>query len=189
MLTIDGLAVLLESRNKAEPVNIITDTPVKMNKGRGENLNPYYEAVRKLASRPVWIGCNYESVVNRQRVRESQPLAIDGSLEYFHSEDLWHGKGVMLNQYIARHIDTGELYLAFKPQQRQNGSIIITMQEYYNPATGDKYTPADIGAMQEWIPKQGKMDNQEVDRVVYWQILKLTNLKQITISGIIYTLE
>lgn len=196
-LTLENFEELLDSRNRAEPVLIVTSTLQgrnQMNSGgrrdkdTGEYPNPFYENVYRIAERNVFIGCNYESCVNRQRERELQPLLIDGSLEYFHADQLWNGKGIMLNKYIAQHIDHGELYIGYKPLVK-DGYVANKASAYYWCHNNKKLTPAQEKKMKQWMKPQRDNEKQGTDVKVEWRTLTLCNLKRITINGQIYDID
>ena len=189
---------LLDLRNRAEPVTIITKTVQgkdqmtsggRADKETGEYPNRFFGKVYRVAERPAFIGANYESCVNLQREREEQPLFTDGSLEYFHAEELWKGKGLPLNKYIIQHMEHGELYIAYKPKLTADGDIINKASKYYWCEEDKPLTSKEVKAMETWFKPHSPMENQGVDKKVPWRTLKLCNLLQIKINKTIYGVQ
>lgn len=193
-LTLNGFENLLERRNRTEPVTIMTRTEPKMKSGRkdketGEYPNPFITSdkeskVERLALRNYFIGASYESVVNRQRVREDHG-------EYFTAEELWGGHGERVNKFVVRHKGNGKLYLACKaPNQRDNPGLADTIESRYQwKDTGLPLTEDEETAYKEWLPKPSASKRQETDKAIHWRTVELKNIEYVRIGGREYTLD
>ena len=166
-------------------VTIRTKTyPKMLKKSRVTGLPCPHQGVHRIATRNGILGCTYEGSVNRQRLRESQPLNNDGELLYFTPLELWNGKGEHDTRYTVRHRDSGHRYIVFKPTQKRNGELVITQDEWRDEA-GTLLNSADL---EEWLPLPSTSRRQEVNRPVAWRTIELDNVLSITYAGDEYAL-
>lgn len=184
-LDLAGFEALLDSRDRAEPVTIVTLTDCTKNKTMRVRGNDFRDNVFHLAERNVFIGADYESCVNRQRDRECQPINLDGSVDYFNAEQLWNGKGKKINKYVYLHTEKQMLYIAYKPRTDSENKI-VNRQSVYQNADGVAYTPQEVAYIKGFMTERGEALKQGVDKQVFWNTLKLPNLKRITIGGKMY---
>lgn len=176
-LTIDQLVAKLATIS-TQPVTIVTLTRPSM-KVRD---NPYVDrGVVRRARRNGFIGPDYESVVNRQRLRESRS-GDDRQFPLFKASKLWNGRGrrVKSNRHLVEHTVSGELYLVFFPQR-----VLDSRYEYAD--TGRKIPDRRITP---WLrsSKPKPSPHQGTKKPIAWQCIRLDSLLSITISGTEYLL-
>lgn len=161
---------------RAQPVTIVTRTEPRMRK----RDNPFLEAgVIRLAERNGFIGADYQSVVNRQRLREITPTDRRGRVIEFRADKLWNGAGrhVRGNRHLVEHIPTGRLYLVFYPQR--------TIRDAWQTAEGKPLDPAEL---KPWLIESSGSQRQETEKQIEWRLIGLDNLVSITMSGRQYVL-
>ena len=142
---------------------------------------PYVDGLSRLTYRSGVIGCDYASVVERQRDREgkSDPDAP------FEAQELWKGKGKWLDRWHATHVDNGGLYLPFKPAQHASnenlcGTVIDLLEvRWLNNTTGKELTAAEVAELEHYLPPIGKSKVQGVDADVAWRTPKAESITAI----------
>ena len=178
VITTEQLIAMLATVSP-QPVTIATKTTPAMRR-RG---NPYLaRGVVRLATRNGFIGPSYESVVNRQRLRESRQTD-DQKFPLFKAGKLWNGKGrrVTGNRHLVMHIDSGKRYLVFFPQR-----TISSRYEYGD--TGRKIPDSRI---EKWLHASSRKPSthQGTKKPIAWRVIALENLCSITISGEQYLIK
>lgn len=193
-MNLQALETFLDNRNRAEPVAILTHTDPDMKTGRkvaGVYPNRFVDGeknslVTKIGWRNVFIGADYESVVNRQQIRE-------GGEGDFEAQALWNGHGERVNRYLARNTNENSksfnrLYLAVKtPNQREFPlEPAISHVNYVWKETGENLTADEIAELKEWFPEKDvetTQANQGVERPVFWNTIELCNIKWLRSAG------
>ena len=174
------LDILLDNRNRAEPVGITTTTYPERS-GLRKTGNRFYGLVKKVAERSGFVGSSYEAGVNVQ-------LAKDGLPATFKAEALWYGAGVHVGRYYATHKTKGGLYLCFRPPVNADNEVIgMGRVEYQWIANSTPLSDADLAEYKTFIPdKSGKPKTQEAEKMVAWNVIDVTGLNQIRIGGETY---
>ena len=125
------------------------------------------------------IGCSYENCVNNQRGREGQPVNRNDVVLYFKALELWNGQGEHDGPYTVRHIKNHRRYLAFKPTQKPNGSV-INHDDVWMDENGNVLNKANLT---EFLPIVSESSRQQVDRPVLWRTISLDNIVAVTYGG------
>jgi hypothetical protein len=172
-------AIMEKGNNPTRIVSLVTKTfPPLLKKGRvSKSPCPWNEGVVKLAHRYGIIGCSYQSVVNRQREREGQPVNRRNQVIPFYAQSLWNGYGehVPDSPYLVRHRERETLYLAFLPFNRDNEPAIVE-EVYHDVATGETIEPE---LLTEYLRVPYTPQHQGVDKVVFWRTIAIENIKMI----------
>lgn len=156
---------LLSSMSGAHPVSITTITDAKAKK----TDNPY-GTILKLSRVNGFIGANYATAVNRQRMRE-------GSLPFFEAEErTW---GTRINPYLVEH--KGEYYLTLKVER----ALQKPMYMYQNQ--GLKLI--DEKKIRKFLPEKRKAENQGLEKDVIVRDYKLSSIVTITVNKKTYKIR
>lgn len=140
-------------------VYLYTVTAPKMNKGGRGSLppNPYYGNVVHEAGQTVVFGAKYENVVNN-RWAEAGFTA-----ESFVADALWRGYGERVNNYIARHKETGALYLVAHLRTDADGHPLPKCHDQYRLA--DSGEPISKETLSTWFPAKSPSKSQRVEEL------------------------
>lgn len=166
-------------------MKITTCTEPAMNKKSrvSGNPNPYTD-VKCISELTISLGFDYESAVNRQRIKElmdQYSISKENAEiinEQFYSQSLWKGKGQHVNRYTVTHTDTGKLYLIYRPNTKISQMFINSI--------GQKI-PEE--ALEEYCPPKSKSASQGLEKEVQVRTLKLESILQFVINGITYNVE
>lgn len=163
----NNLNELLAQISGARICQLRTSTPVKMNvKSRvDKSPNPFKNGVTKLAVRNVVLGADYSNAVNNQLAREEK-------VGDFTPENLWKGRGRKISKFLVEHTDTGEQYLAVLPKT-DSENCNVTKSVYIDNETGAEI---EANLLKDFLPEYKESENQGTDKVVHWQVLKLSNV-------------
>ena len=147
-------------------------TPVKMNKfsrDKGPNgektPNPFMVGgeviVDHLQERLVNFGADYEKAVNRIWGKNPGMVDEEGFIPYFAAESLWKGRGERINNYMARHKETGEEYLVYLQAIRGERNISLRQEAWVHRLSGSPVALADM--LPYMPPKAAPSAKQRVD--------------------------
>jgi len=155
-------------------VSIETATNVKLNKKNRETGEPcpFTQGVLRRARRNVFIGSNYESVVNGRLEKAGEERDFDAEL-------LWKGKGRHLDRHFCYHVDSGKIYLAYLPRTDANDVVVNTESEYVDIATGDVLDSSDVTP---FMPPY-----REAASGVAWRVIEVGNVTSLTYAGVKYS--
>lgn len=166
-ITVLQLVQILNQIEKPTFTYIVSETPVKMNKGKKNDgtieNNPYYDKVKKLKKGRFLIGSDYEQRVNNNDIKEGG----EGEFESKESSVGVHiSKCVLFNQRLNRFYLSLERFPEVPPTSEYifEGNVI------------------DKELFSSWIKETDYYSNQPQERKVEWTTLNLTNIKQITIN-------
>ena len=170
-VTQEELLLVLMSVEKPTFVNIVSETIVRMNKGKtnegNKELNPYHDKVTKLRKGRFLIGSDYEGRVIGNDKKE-------GGKGDFKSQESKVGvhisKCVLFNEKYNRYYLSHERFPEVKPQ-----SEFIFEGNTIEKQLFDK-----------WVTESNNYENQPQERKVEWTTLTLDNIKQISLGGKIY---
>lgn len=156
-------------------VGITYGNEVKMNKGG----NPYYGRLTKVVSGQMCFNGNYENMVNNRIEREG----FEG-VEFVSGKLPWGQWVEGAEHKVIAH--KGEFYIRLYPTP--NTKMKIT---YY--LDGVECTESDLRAIAPFLPKKKESAKQsecglEGDKQLHPQSIKLSNIKEITLNGVTYTM-
>lgn len=157
----------LQERAGAAPAVLVTNTVPKMRK----TGNPFWGQVRKLARRQGFVGTNYENAVNRQRVREGQPMTKKGAVLGFKALPMSWGQsdGPKFVEY------DGKSYLRFQH--------IRTLEEEFRSLGGAVIPKA---ALEPFLVHSGGSQRQETDKPIIWNTITLSNIVLAMVGGKVF---
>jgi hypothetical protein len=173
-ITQNELINILNGIEKPTFTHIVSETIVKMNKGKtkegGNELNPYYNKVTKLRRGKFLIGSDYQSRVITNDKKE-------GGEGNFTSQESKVGKHiskcVLFNEEKNTYYLSHERFPEVKPKN-----------EYlFEGNTIDKVL------FDKWISDTNNYGNQPQERKVEWTTLKIENIKEISLNGSVYKIE
>jgi hypothetical protein len=173
-MTKADLVSALMSRKGAFFGTIVAETDPRMKK----TDNPFVGAMKisRVNGLFNWI---YENAVNRQRVRENQPLDDAGEVEHFDAHPRkW---GVRLRR------EDGTV----TPLVEHKGSYYLEMK--VERSLGYEYrkdgVTLDPKAVEAYLPQRKEGARQEVDNPVILRDYSIDSIRQITLDGIVYEIE
>jgi hypothetical protein len=180
-ITKEELLLVLErsDRKGAKNCALITATfPKLLKKCRLDGREcPFVGGVRKITLRAVTLGVNYEAAVNRARLREAEEYG-GPEPDYFHAESLWGGAGEHVGTYGVRHRGTGKLYLAYKPRQSPDGSVISVQEEWQDVAKGNKIV--DYAEVKDFLyTSNSTSDKQQLQIPLAWRVVALEHIVEL----------
>ena len=133
----------------------------------------YPQGVEKLARRVYMLAKmgSYENKVNNT-------LEKMGADRDFDAKELWKGKGERAGTLMARHTETGKLYLTGFPQQNREGVIVSGETEYRDIATGRTLDDAEVKNLKDnFFPKS------DFSSPVPYNTIALTGIRSIKYCG------
>jgi len=161
------LVNILNQIEKPTFTYIISETPVKMNKGKKNDgtkeNNPYYDRVTKLRKGRFLIGSEYEKRVQGNDIKEGG----DGTFKSQESKVGTHiSKCVLFNEKLNKYYLSHERF----PEVPPTSEYIFEGQ------------PIEKELFDSWISEKESYTNQPQERKVEWTTLTLTNIRQISIN-------
>ena len=149
--------------------SITTVTPVKMNKGRGENTNPLHgEDIRKESIQSAQF-CSYSNAVNNKQVREGGEADFEAQPLPDHLEYVDNCRS------LVRNTKNGQLYIQYKPNGKANVQGIARVTE--NEKGEEIRTPlteSELQTVRQWQPKA-----KPSAKTIEWRRVKIENVKAI----------
>jgi len=145
---------------------VTTLTPAKMVVKHRETKvpNPFMvggeSIVDHLQERLVNFGADYEAAVNRVWGKNPGMVDEEGFIPYFAAAALWHGKGERVNNYMARHKETGEEYLVYLQAIRGERNISLRQEAWVNRLTG---APVQYGDVAPYLTGGGHSKKQRLE--------------------------
>ncbi len=173
-MTKADLVSTLLTRKGAFFATIVAETDPRMKK----TGNPYVGAMKLSRVNGLfnWI---YGNAVNRQRVRENQPLDPAGEVEYFepHARK-WGNRLRRPDGTVTPLVEhKGQHYIEVKVER----------------SLGYEYrldgTTLDPKAVEAFLPERKEGARQEVDNPVILRDYAIESIRQITLDGIVYEIE
>ena len=129
---------------------ITTLTPVKMVQKHRETKqpNPFMvngeSIIDHLQERLVNFGADYQNAVNRVWANNPNMVDEQGNVPYFVAASLWQGRGERVNNYMARHKETGEEYLVYLQAIRGDRNISLRQEQWLYRFNGRQVALDDI---------------------------------------------
>jgi len=175
-----GLRRVLEARRGARIVTLVSVTTPAMRK----KDNPFFGLVERVVRRNGMCGANYESSVNRRRVKEEQPTDDEGIVLQFTALPLPWGQHD--GPFFVKHTPKGacqeRLYLKFLPNRNLE-------EQWRNAVTKQPLNPSQVELLKPFLRTSGGSSRQEIDNQVEWRTIALDSIEQITIDGELYVLD
>jgi hypothetical protein len=137
--------------------------------------NPFYDEVNKqwkiekVGQFNGLTGVSYQNSVNNQRAREDNQ-------DDFHSAPIWKGKGQHVDNFLVRHVDTNRQYLKVLPTA---GTI---KAQYRWVDSKEPLNDAENNLLSCFEVDHDVSARQETDKPVYWNLIALENLIQLTFN-------
>jgi hypothetical protein len=173
-ITHEQLLTILMSIEKPTFTHIVTETSVRMNKGKTKEgtkeENPYHNKVTKLKSGNYLIGIDYESRVNNNDTKEGG----EGTFEVSENKVGTHiSKCLLFNEKTNKHYLFHERFDEIKPKTEYlfEGNTI------------------DEVLFDKWVSESSNYDNQPQERKVKVLSVTTTNIKEISLNGEKYEVE
>lgn len=173
-MTKADLVSTLLTRKGAFFATIVAETDPRMRK----TGNPYVGAMKLSRVNGLfnWI---YGNAVNRQRVRENQPVDAAGEVEYFEpAPRKWgtrlrraDGTVTPLVEHKGQHYIEVKVERSLGYEYRKDGTVI------------------DPKAVEAFLPERKEGARQEVDNPVILRDYAIESIRQITLDGIVYEIE
>lgn len=161
----------LMSRKGAFFSTIVAETDPRMKK----TGNPYVGAMKisQINGLFNWI---YQNSVNRQRIKENQPLDAAGEVEHFEPAPRKWGTRIKRTDGTVTPLveHKGQYYLEMKVERslgyeyRKDGAVI------------------DPKVVEAFLPERKEGARQEVDNPVILRDYSIDSIRQITLDGIVY---
>lgn len=173
-VTQEEIISILNTIEKPTFCNIVTETIVRMNKGKtkeGNNEpNPYHNKVTKRKSGNFFVGIDYEKRVNNNDTKEGG----EGNFEVSENRVGEHiSKCILYNEKLNKYYLFHERFDEVKPKT-----------EYlYEGNTIDKMI------FDKWVSESGNYENQPQDRKVKVMSVSISNIKEISLEGTKYIVE
>jgi hypothetical protein len=146
--------------------------------------NPFYDKplkswkIYKVGELSGFTGGQYGSIVNNQRVRE-------GVEENFEPLPLWNGKGIHLNNFLAKHSETGKLYLKVMPRtvEVENEFTVKAKCQYRWIHNGEPLSNTDLATLATFEPVKSVSSRQETEKPVFWMTISVENIFSMRFGG------
>lgn len=173
-ITHEELIIILMGIEKPTFTNIVTETIVKMNKGKtkeGNNEpNPYHNKVKKLKKCNYLIGMDYEQRVINNDTKEN------GESSFVVSENkvgTHIGKCLLFNENLNKHYLFHERFDEIKPQ----------VEYIFEGNTIDQMI------FDKWVSESSNYENQPQEKKVKVMSVTTTNIREISLEGTKYIVE
>ncbi len=170
-MTRDELVSTLLTRKGAFFATIVAETDPRMRK----TGNPYVGAMKisRVNGLFNWI---YENAVNRQRIRENQPLDSAGEVEHFTPEPRkWGTRLKRADGTVTPLVEhKGKHYLEMKVERSLG---------YEYRLSGATLDPK---AVEAFLPERKEGARQEVENPVILRDYAVDSIQQITLDGVVY---
>jgi hypothetical protein len=168
------LITILNTIENPTFVNIVSETIVKMNKGKtkegNKEENPYHNKVVKLRKGNFLIGSDYEGRVIGNDKKEGG----EGTFKSQESRVGVHiSKCVLFNEKLNRYYLSHERFPKVKPKN----------EFIFEGNTIDKVL------FDKWVSESNNYENQPQEKKVQWTTLMINNIKEISLQGTKYLIE
>lgn len=146
--------------------------------------NPFYIkeskswAIYKIGELNGFAGGQYGSIVNNQRAREE----VETNFEPL---PLWNGKGIHLNNFLAKHVETGKVYLKVMPQaiQVENEFTVKAKCQYRWIHNNEPLSNTDLATLATFEPVKSVSSRQETEKPVFWMTIGVENIFSMRFGG------
>lgn len=173
-ITQEELISILNTIEKPTFTHIVTETIVRMNKGKtkegNKEENPYHNKIVKVKKGNFLIGSDYEKRVGENEKKEGG----EGNFESQESKVGVHiSKCVLFNEKLNKYYLSHERFDEVKPKTEFlfEGNTI------------------DEVLFDKWVTESNNYENQPQERKVKWMSVSLSNIKEISLGGNKYIIE
>lgn len=142
-----------------------TETELRMLK----TGNIYYGRVRKRSKVNVIVGCDYESAVNKQLVRESIP---DAPEESFKAKPRVWGTRIHGTPFVTHN---GTLYLE---------TMVLRSLDHEYIVDGKSATPSQVEYIERMLGNRKEGESQPIEKKVIWRDYKLGSIRAVKLGGV-----
>lgn len=165
-----SLIKLLDQFNGPRIITLTIRTePELLKKHRiSKELCPFTKGITKITQRVGIIGASYKNVVNNW-------LGKLGAVGDFEPQALWNGNGEHVGNFLVRHKQTGQLYLAFMPLGKKPVKQVIT-----NNLNDSEIKKEDL---------EPYLSISKSNRLIMWETIKIENIAQLKSGKIFYNKE
>ena len=188
-VTLDELLPRLEEHCGAVIVAMTTRTePPLLKKARndGRSVDDHFPCgVLKLARGSFMLANRYRDNVRSQRRREGHPRP-----ESFRSGKLWGGAGERLGRFLARHVETGRLYVVARPASDRNGYPVRIWQRWIDLHSGDELAGDRLMDLRRnWMADPPSFSTkQALARQIPYRTYMAPSIHSVTFGGQVYRL-
>lgn len=162
-ITVKQLIEILLQVTTHQFINMVTVTPVRMNK----KSNPYFGEVFKAKNGNYMIGTEYQNRVNNNLAKEGEAKDFVASANKV---------GDHVSKVLLYNDRTEKFYLQF---ERFDNSKIETTYLY-------KGNTIEKSAFESFMPSSNNYQNQGLDKTVKVMSVTVDNIKKITVNGDTY---
>ena len=184
-VTLSELLKLLDAHCGAVIVAMTARTEPKllMRSRATQEVGRYPHGLEKLCRGRFMLANRYRDNVRAQRRREGHARP-----ESFRSGKLWAGKGERIGRFIARHTDTGALYVVARPASDEHGYPVRIYQRWIDLATGRDVTGDELVELQrDWLADPPRITHkQQLARQVPYRTYHVQSIHAITFGGETY---
>lgn len=126
-------------------ISVVMNTEPTMNKGRGENRNPYYGRVRKISVANYRFNADYERICRAKQVR-------NGEEPTFVAEDI-SGRHWLVRNKVEQSNKDNTLYMRLYVAPNDTYKSIYLID-------GRIATPKEVAEICKWLPKKSHSQKQ-----------------------------
>ena len=147
---------------------LATQTVPKMNKGKGFNVNPYYDRIVKITKGNVMICSDYEKRVNNNLSKENKENDFVAQK---------NNVGEHVNKCVLFNENLNTYYLMyewFKGVKKSVTYLVDGKTEW----TAEEFK-LNCGV---WLPKENNYENQGLEKAVQVLSVKCENIKEFTVN-------
>lgn len=137
--------------------------------------NPYIDQIYKLSIINGVINWSYQGAVNKQRLKESQPLDGEGLVEYFEPAPRQWGTRIPHTPLVEHK---GRKYLEVKVENSRSEVRWIL----------DDST-IDISLLEPFLRQPSKSNRQQIEKEVILRDYALENIIGVQLKGVFYTIS
>jgi hypothetical protein len=188
-VNLDRLLAILDAHPGAAIVTMVTRTEPRLLRKSRRSGQPCDErwphGIEKLVRGRFMLANRYAANVRAQRRRENHPRA-----EAFQRAKLWRGKGQRIGRFLARHQDSGELYLVARPAADERGQPVRLWERWIDLATGRDIVGEEFTELAaDWLRDlRGSNPKQQLARQIPYRTYHVVAIHSVTIGGAVYRL-
>jgi hypothetical protein len=167
-VSLQDLRIMLSGIKGAKPATITAVTEVKMNKGRGENKNPYHGRVTKRQVSNVFINFSYKNAVNKRLTKEGKEA------DFVPQERAWGVK--VTDTPLVLHKEQYYLEAGFITKNTPNVEYLLDNE------------PTDKAVFENFMQAKSSSSRQGLseDNEVVLRTFKLDTIESIKVNGVTY---
>lgn len=189
-ITLSQLVEKLETHAGAVIISMTTRTEprllAKSRRTREPTEERYSQGVEKLCRGLFMLANRYRDNVRSQRRREGH-----ASPNGFRSDKLWAGKGERLGRFLARHKETGKLYVVARPASDEHGYPVRIWQRWIDLATGRDIAGEELLELRrDWLAdRPAENHKQQLARRIPYRTYQVLSIHSVTFAGETYKVE